>query len=92
MADLLHPSAASRLPFIDALKALACQLIVLHHLAFYGPMSDHAYPLAPALISWLSQNARMAVQAFLVIAVFLAVPRLSPSALFLSQPPAHLLL
>ena len=36
-----------RLPFIDALKALASQLIVLHHLAFYGPMSDYARSLAP---------------------------------------------
>ena len=91
MADLLHPSAASRLPFIDALKALACQLIVLHHLAFYGPMSDHAYPLAPALISWLSQNARMAVQAFLVIAGFLAVRSLAPAGVMLSQRPLQLL-
>jgi hypothetical protein len=43
----LRPTGAtSRLAFIDALKAVACQLIVLHHLAFYGPMSDHAYSLA----------------------------------------------
>jgi hypothetical protein len=45
--DWRHFTAA----FIDTLKALACQLIVLHHLAFYGPMSDHAYSLAPDLIS-----------------------------------------
>ena len=57
----------SRLPFIDALKAVAVQLIVLHHLAFYGPMSDHAYALIPDLISWLSQHARAVVQVFLVI-------------------------
>ncbi|HPT51433.1 MAG TPA: acyltransferase [Accumulibacter sp.] len=67
-----------RLAFIDLLKAVACQLIVLHHLAFYGPMSDHAYPLAPALMSWLSQHARMAVQVFLVIGGFLAARSLAP--------------
>jgi EAL domain-containing protein (putative c-di-GMP-specific phosphodiesterase class I) len=51
MADLHRPPVALRgLAFIDALKALACQLIVLHHLAFYGPMSDHAYRWHPTLI------------------------------------------
>ncbi len=70
--------AAPRLAFIDALKAIASQLIVLHHLAFYGPMSDYAQELAPALISWLSQEARIAVQAFLVIGGFLAAKSLAP--------------
>ena len=45
----------SRLAFVDALKAIAVQLIVLHHLAFYGPMSNNAYELAGAAISWLRQ-------------------------------------
>lgn len=62
---------AARLPLIDALKAIASQLIVLHHLAFYGPMSDAAAPLAPALFGWLSEHARVAVQVFLVIGGFL---------------------
>ena len=30
---------------INLLKAGAAQLIILHHLAFYGPMSDHVRPL-----------------------------------------------
>ncbi len=77
----------SRLPFIDALKALAAQLIVLHHLAFYGPMSDHAHALAPELISWLSQDARYAVQVFLVLGGFLAVQGLAPAGcLRVSEP------
>ncbi len=84
--------ATSRLAFVDALKALACQLIVLHHLAFYGPMSDHAYSLAPTLISWLSQDARMAVQAFLVIGGFLAVRGIAPFGTMLSSKPLMLLL
>jgi peptidoglycan/LPS O-acetylase OafA/YrhL len=70
-------SSGSRLAFIDALKAVAAQLIVLHHLAFYGPMSDYAQPLAPGLISWLSQNARIAVQVFLVVGGFLAAQSLA---------------
>lgn len=35
-----------RLIGIDALKGIACVLIVWHHLAFYGPMSDVIYPRA----------------------------------------------
>ena len=71
-------TATSRLAFIDATKAIASQLIVLHHLAFYGPMSNYAQSLSPELFSWLSQYARIAVQAFLVIAGFLAVQSLAP--------------
>ena len=82
----------SRLPFIDALKAVAVQLIVLHHLAFYGPMSDHAYVLAPALFSWLSQDARTAVQVFLVIGGFLAARSLAPAGRLVSAQPLRLLL
>ena len=54
----------SRLACVDALKAVSSHLIVLHHLAFYGPMSDAAQSLAPGLIGWLSDYARIAVQVF----------------------------
>jgi peptidoglycan/LPS O-acetylase OafA/YrhL len=64
---------------INLLKAGAAPLIVLHHLAFYGPMSDHVRPLLPALIDWLSGSARIAVQVFLVVSGFLAAKSLSPS-------------
>lgn len=64
---------------IDSLKALASQLIVLHHLAFYGPMSDHVAQWLPELIEWLYADARMAVQVFLVIGGFLAAQTLSAS-------------
>lgn len=69
---------AARAPLIDALKVGAAQLIVLHHLAFYGPMSDHAARLAPALIAWLAENARLAVQVFLVVGGALAAQGLAP--------------
>jgi len=63
---------------INLLKAVAAQLIVLHHLAFYGPMADHARPLMPELFDWLAGDARIAVQIFLVIGGFLAAKSLSP--------------
>lgn len=69
----------SRMPWVDALKALACLLIVSHHLAFYGPMSDIAYPLMPGLIDGLYNNGRIAVQIFFVIAGFLLAGKFSQS-------------
>jgi peptidoglycan/LPS O-acetylase OafA/YrhL len=84
-------TAVTRLAFIDALKAIASQLIVLHHLAFYGPMSDVASELAPALFSWLSQDARIAVQVFLVIGGFLAAKALAPAGKLVSAAPLTLL-
>jgi peptidoglycan/LPS O-acetylase OafA/YrhL len=65
---------------LNILKAGAAQLIVLHHLAFYGPMADVAHQLTPDLIDWLYQDARIAVQVFLVIGGFLAARSLSPAA------------
>src|SRR5689334_15686834 len=65
---------------INLLKAGAAQLIVLHHLAFYGPMADQARPLMPALIDWLDEYGRIAVQVFLVVGGFLAAKSLSPRA------------
>lgn len=80
---------AGQTPFflINLLKAGAAQLIVLHHLAFYGPMADHARPLLPALIDWLADEARIAVQVFLVIGGFLAAKSLSPQGRPLAADP-----
>ncbi|WP_145647900.1 acyltransferase family protein [Pseudoduganella lurida] len=66
---------------INLLKAGAAQLIVLHHLAFYGPMADRARPLFPELVDWLGDSARIAVQVFLVIGGFLVAKSLSPDGL-----------
>ena len=70
--------APQRLMLIDAFKAVASQLIVLHHLAFYGPMSDWTHRVWPELVTWFSQDARMAVQVFLVVGGFLAARSLAP--------------
>ncbi len=72
-------ASTRRMPFVDTLKAIASQLIVLHHLAFYGPMSDIAYPLAAGSIDWLYEYGRMAVQVFLVVAGYLAARSLAPA-------------
>ena len=82
----------SRLPLIDALKAVASQFIVLHHLAFYGPMSDFTHQLWPALVTWLSQDARMAVQVFLVISGFLSARALAPQGVLRGRHPLRLVL
>jgi surface polysaccharide O-acyltransferase-like enzyme len=77
-----QPANQKQFVLINLLKAGSAQLIVLHHLAFYGPMSDHARTVMPALIDWLYDYARIAVQVFLVIGGFLAAKSLS------SQRPA----
>ena len=70
-----------RMPMIDVLKGVSCMLIVGHHLAFYGPMSDIAQPLAPDLMAWLYDYGRMAVQVFLVLGGYLAAASLAPQGL-----------
>jgi peptidoglycan/LPS O-acetylase OafA/YrhL len=71
----------ARLPLIDLLKALASQLIVLHHLAFYGPMSDAVRPWAGPVVDGLADWGRLAVQVFLVVAGYLAARTLAPGGL-----------
>lgn len=74
-------SASHRHPSIDTIKGLACAAIVWHHLAFYGPMSDIAQPLAPGLMAALSQYGRMAVQVSLVLGGYLAAASLAPAGI-----------
>jgi len=66
------------MPLIDALKAACCLLIVMHHLAMYGPMSNIAYPLLPAVIDWLREYGRIVVHMFFVISGFLFAAKLAP--------------
>ena len=74
-------SSTSRTPLIDMVKGMACAAIVWHHLAFYGPMSDIAQPLAPTLMAWLYDYGRMAVQVFLVLGGYLAAGSLAPKGI-----------
>jgi peptidoglycan/LPS O-acetylase OafA/YrhL len=80
-----------RLPALDALKGLGCVLIVWHHLAFYGPMSDVVQPYAPWLTHWLYDYGRMAVQLFLVVAGFLAAASLAPQGVARFTQPVRLI-
>jgi peptidoglycan/LPS O-acetylase OafA/YrhL len=83
----LTPATAD--PVIDWVKLVGSQLIVWHHLAFYGPMSDVVAPLAAAWFDALYDHGRLAVQAFLVAGGFLAArslwQTLSPGAV--ASPP-----
>ncbi len=80
-SDAVNPAQrrTSRLPFLDFLRAVASQLIVWHHLSFYGPLAEHAYPAAPVLLDWLARYARMAVQVFFVLGGFFTAHSLSRS-------------
>ncbi|GAA5176512.1 hypothetical protein GCM10025771_11420 [Niveibacterium umoris] len=78
-----------RFPAVEALRALASQLIVLHHIAFYGPMSDVAQSVAPDLLAWLSQHGRLAVQVFFVLAGFMAARGLAPDGRLRAVQPLH---
>lgn len=64
---------------VDLGKAVASQLIVWHHLALYGPMSDVVGNLTGDLMAWLVSHARLAVQVFLVMGGFLAARGLLPT-------------
>jgi peptidoglycan/LPS O-acetylase OafA/YrhL len=66
-----------RLLQLDALKALAAQAIVLHHLSAYGPVADTVQAQWPNLIAWLYEHGRIAVQVFLVLGGYLAARSLS---------------
>jgi peptidoglycan/LPS O-acetylase OafA/YrhL len=57
---------------VDVLKVVAAQLIVWHHFSAYGPMSDTMTLVWPNLVNWLYENARLAVQVFLVVGGYLA--------------------
>lgn len=71
------PAHAARFPLIDAIKLLAAHTIVLHHLCAYGPLADAASTAWPGLAAWLYDKGRFAVQAFFVVAGYLAAQGLS---------------
>ena len=75
------------MPLVDALKAIASQLIVLHHLSAYGPLSLTMREAFPGTMGWLFEYGRMAVQVFLVIGGFLAARALSGEGQALAGSP-----
>ena len=89
--NLCMNPANNRMPLIDAMKAIASILIVMHHLAAYGPLSVALQNLAPTVINWLYDYGRIAVQVFLVIAGFLAARGLSAQGDALKVSPLGLI-
>lgn len=67
----------NRSAVIDSIKALASQVIVLHHLSQYAPMTDWLAVAWPRLVEFIYEDGRLAVQPFLVISGFLAAQSLS---------------
>jgi len=57
---------------VDVLKVVAAQFIVWHHFSAYGPMADTMTLVWPHLMNWLYEEARLAVQVFLVVGGYLA--------------------
>ncbi len=69
---------SGRMPLIDALKGVAAQIILLHHLVSYGPLAESLGRQFPLTTGVLFDYGRMVVQVFLVIAGFLAAKALAP--------------
>src|SRR4051794_5061038 len=60
----------TRLPLVDAVRALAATVIVGHHFSSYQPLADAASPIAGPLINWLRDYGRVA-QVFIVLSGFM---------------------
>ena len=69
----------TRYPVIDVLKALAAQVIVLHHFSVYGPVSEALHAAWPRLMGLLYDYGPVAVQVFFVVGGYLAARGLSSS-------------
>lgn len=80
------------LSLVNLIKAVASQIILWHHFALYGPMSDTVNPQLGVLADWLLDYGPLAVQAFLVVGGFLAAQSLAQRKvpLTLLKLPQHL--
>lgn len=78
-----------RLTHIDATKAVASHLIVLHHFTAYGPLADALDLAAPRSTDWLFEYARMAVQVFLVIGGYFAASALASHGMMQGKHPGR---
>jgi peptidoglycan/LPS O-acetylase OafA/YrhL len=69
-------TTGGRWEVVDLLKVVAAQVIVWHHLSAYGPVADALHASWPSMLAWLYDHGRMAVQVFLVLGGYLALPGL----------------
>lgn len=74
-----------RSAFLDNIKGIACLLILFHHLAFYGPMSDVANAVIPKSITFFFDHGRLAVAIFLCVGGFLTGLKLSEPNFFVKH-------
>jgi peptidoglycan/LPS O-acetylase OafA/YrhL len=56
---------------IDIIKVMAFQIIVMHHLSHYAPMTDWISAVWPGQVGFIYEDGRLAVQPFLVIGGYL---------------------
>jgi peptidoglycan/LPS O-acetylase OafA/YrhL len=61
---------------VDLLKTFAVQIIIFHHLSNYGPIPVKVHDLFPALIDFVGDYGRYAVQIFLVMGGYLSCKNL----------------
>ena len=88
------PSLRSRVLLIDLLKAMAAQLIVLHHLAWFGPLSEQVVGLgygSAEIIGWFANYGRYAVAVFIVTSGFLSAQFLPMRGLHPGDTPGCLI-
>ena len=70
-------SVGSRLPFVDASRAVIATLVVWHHFALYGPLWTWATSEPGRIVDWL-RDYRGVVQVFFVISGFVMSRVMSP--------------
>jgi peptidoglycan/LPS O-acetylase OafA/YrhL len=75
------PSAApaSRLLFLDALRAFASVVILWHHFALYPPLCVQATPILGSLVHWFNEYAR-STQVFFVVGGYVMARTMSGRA------------
>jgi len=85
-------ASIERLPAVDGLRCAGALLIVLHHLALYGPMARALATDFPWISDELASYGRFAVYVFLVVAGFMAALSLEDRVAKAELPAAGLIL
>ena len=72
--------STTRLSLVNAAKGVGCLVIVIHHLAVYGPMSEVIGAQYPKLIEALIVYGKLAVQMFFVFGGYFVAAQMAPRA------------
>jgi peptidoglycan/LPS O-acetylase OafA/YrhL len=70
--------STTRLSLVNAAKGVGCLVIVIHHLAVYGPMSEVIGAQYPKLIEALIVYGKLAVQMFFVFGGYFVAAQMAP--------------